>query len=589
MRCILWIFLSNSLSVLAWIQAPVKPPGQATLQLHIGENITELPVRIPIPFDFHTQLFFQDHRSFLQSQFQHHPPLFTHAHRQKSPFTPTFDAYAISLLSEWHIPSLTIAVVDGPHTFTRAYGFANLPSTPATPETLYFAGSTTKAFTAAAIGLLIENQSNALTWRTPISTLLREDFVLSDPYTTTHATLEDLASHRTGLPRHDFSYGDDNHTARNMLRSLRHLPLTGGFRERFQYCNVMFTALAHVVETLTSTSFGAFLTTHIWIPLGMNSTYASLADAQASDRQLATGYVYDIGTHSHTPEPYLTSPILAGAGCVVSNVLDFSLWLRSLLRRAAPLPPALHDQLRFPRIPTGPVVPGGAGPANMYTLGWTLGSFRGHEMMSHGGTLPGFGALAAAAPGLEWGVAMLSNSALEGNAAEDVLFLRLLEERLGVPEGERIGAKAWWEALFATVEYVLLHARELVYPGLPERRVEHGLPLAGYAGRYVHPGYGGFTFEVDGLVVGVPGLERGARMLHANASERAVPMGYWLEHVNGEHFLGWMVPSDRVNGSARALTTAEFRVGADGRARELGLALEAEMGGEKIWFARVDG
>lgn len=69
----------------------------------------------------------------------------------------------------------------------QGFGYATLePPTPVTPHTLFFAGSTTKSFTAAGLSLLIDNSSDhsGIHWETPISRLMREDFVLSDDWAT---------------------------------------------------------------------------------------------------------------------------------------------------------------------------------------------------------------------------------------------------------------------------------------------------------------------------------------------------------------------------------------------------------------------
>ena len=102
------------------------------------------------------------------------------------------------------------------------------PDTPVTPDTIFYGASTTKAFVAAGLSLLIDegkDYSN-LQWTTPISQLIRDDFLLADGYSTHHVTLEDAASHRTGLPRHDFSYKGGNQTVRDVVWSLRFHPLT---------------------------------------------------------------------------------------------------------------------------------------------------------------------------------------------------------------------------------------------------------------------------------------------------------------------------------------------------------------------------
>jgi CubicO group peptidase (beta-lactamase class C family) len=74
-----------------------------------------------------------------------------------------------------------------------------------TPETLFFGGSTTKAFTAAALAVLIANGNHTgLSWKTPVVELIRDDFVLEDEVRTGLITVEDVLSHRTGMPRREW-------------------------------------------------------------------------------------------------------------------------------------------------------------------------------------------------------------------------------------------------------------------------------------------------------------------------------------------------------------------------------------------------
>ncbi len=59
-------------------------------------------------------------------------------------------------------------------------------------------------------------------WDTPINQLIRDDFVLENDYATTHITIEDALSHRSGLPGLDHPCGS---TVLSITRSLRHLPI----------------------------------------------------------------------------------------------------------------------------------------------------------------------------------------------------------------------------------------------------------------------------------------------------------------------------------------------------------------------------
>src|ERR1700710_1072032 len=107
-------------------------------------------------------------------------------------------------------------------------------------------------------------------WNTPISNLIRDDFVLENAYATTHTTIEDALSHRSGMPAHDFSHGNtyDGHkgTPRDVVRSLRYLPLTAEPRTRYQYCNMMFAVAAYIIETLEGMWLGDVLWDRIWKP-----------------------------------------------------------------------------------------------------------------------------------------------------------------------------------------------------------------------------------------------------------------------------------------------------------------------------------
>ncbi|KAK5169284.1 hypothetical protein LTR04_005830 [Oleoguttula sp. CCFEE 6159] len=131
---------------------------------------------------------------------------------------------------------------------------ATFPSEEVKAGALFYTGSTTEAFIATAVSIFVNDNKNSSTeqWTTPINTLIRDDFVLTDEYWTNHITLEDVMSHRTGMPRHDSMWIiDDGSTVRRRTRSLRHLPLTNAPPTTSQYCNLMFMVVSHVIETAT--------------------------------------------------------------------------------------------------------------------------------------------------------------------------------------------------------------------------------------------------------------------------------------------------------------------------------------------------
>lgn len=92
-----------------------------------------------------------------------------------------------------------------------------------------------------------------ITVDTKIPKVIGDEFVAADEFPTQRATLRDALYRRMGYPRHDISYGGKGFTAKDAIRSLRHLLMCAGLRERFQYCNLGYMALQHVVETITGT------------------------------------------------------------------------------------------------------------------------------------------------------------------------------------------------------------------------------------------------------------------------------------------------------------------------------------------------
>lgn len=314
-----------------------------------------------------------------------------------------------------------------------------------TPNTLLYPGSTTKAFTAASMSLLID-EIDDLEWDTPIATLIRDEFVLSDEYSTTHITLEDTLSHRTGMPRHDFTYGWPNATVADIVRNMRTLPLAAELRTKFQYCNIMFTTVGYVIERISGKKLADFFHDRIWKPLGMLDTYASVNDAKNSDRYFATGYFWDNDTMAYKPMPYAPIHTIGGAGALISTVQDYAKWLRMMISRSAPLSKEGHESIMTPRSMLEPellgVVKNHTVGDGVYALGWWKYVYRGQQVVAHGGSIRGFGALALFLPDLEWGVTIFANTQGTSNMVADILAYHLIDEMLGIPQEKRLDLTA---------------------------------------------------------------------------------------------------------------------------------------------------
>ncbi|KAG6995715.1 hypothetical protein G7Y79_00042g078200 [Physcia stellaris] len=545
--------------------------------------------------------------------------------RERSPFSREFNDLVSSILDHWHVPGLSIAIVDNNSTCSKVipsrpflsttilpltsihqgYGISTFPSQPVTPSTLFYTGSTTKAFTAAALALLMDDSNDItsaptsppkLTWRTRLASLIPSSFVLPSSYATTHLTLEDAASHRTGMPRHDIAFGVPNFTLEDEVRSLRHLPMTAEPRVRFQYCNIMYMALSHALETLTGQWLGDVLRSRIWMPLGMNRTFFSLSQARNSTdacAELATGYVWINRTRKYVALEHLDLGFLSGAGAVISNVQDYATWLRFLIEQAPPLSKEGHAQLRTARImtPTQPIFTG----TSAYGLGWDLVNYHGEPLIWHNGGVPGFGALVGYLPRKGWGVAMMGNTAETSNLAQEILAFKLLDDRLGVPEKERVDLGAGMEAGLVAAADRIRHPRKHLFPDAPAGKdvIPLSRPLEAYTGIYWHPGYRGINITLSPIPFSSSFAHSEERHLQIKL-DRLLPFVVDLTHVSGEFFILTGRPDrpddevDKDNPIEVHVVKSEFRIGENGSVMEFGAAVEEEMGEEKIWWRRVE-
>ncbi|KAK4454136.1 beta-lactamase/transpeptidase-like protein [Podospora aff. communis PSN243] len=525
--------------------------------------------------------------------------------RRGNPFTSDFKKQTLDLMEKWHVPGLAIAVIDGKDNFFEGLGLADIASnTSVTPDTLFMGGSTTKAFTAAALGMLINSGNYTLpppdgssrrvplTWRTPISSVIPSDFVTTDSWATARLTLEDAASHRTGLSRHDKSsarwYPDADGklhaaTPRDIVRSLRYLPFAEEPRTTYMYCNLMYVVLSHCVETLTGRWLGKVLRKKIWGPLGMESTFYGLEDLPR-DNKLATGYYWDEEDNRFGVVDADPTPEISGAGLVISNVRDYAKWVRCQLDGGEPLGKAVHAALREPKTIEGA---GGVfdGPG-MYASGWTMAVYRGRRVFTHGGVMEAYGTNVVFFPDEDYGVVAMGNTAVGATVVAETVVWRLIDDRLGIPEERRFGWEKKWEKFKQTMRHKLEKPVDLLFPDRKSDPLTPSLSLEQYTGRYYHAAYQNMTLELGEKD------DHGKVTLKADRTDFTWQTSARFEHVSGEYWImfSWVT---RAPGEMLFLDVAavEFQIGVDGRASRVGVEWRDTQSGivdGMIWYERVD-
>jgi CubicO group peptidase (beta-lactamase class C family) len=159
------------------------------------------------------------------------------------------DEYAVKAGADWKVPGFAVAIVkDDRIVFAKGYGLRQLGKPePVDKDTLFAIASNSKAFTSAALGILVDE--GRISWDDPVTKYLPW-FQLYDPYVTRELTIRDLLSHRSGLATFsgDLLWYESTYSREEILRRARFLKPTSSFRSRFGYQNLMFLAAGQIVS-----------------------------------------------------------------------------------------------------------------------------------------------------------------------------------------------------------------------------------------------------------------------------------------------------------------------------------------------------
>lgn len=422
---------------------------------------------------------------------------------------PRLDRWVHSAMRAFGTPGLSLAIVeDGKTVLAKGYGVRSIVTrSPVTANTLFPIGSETKAFTSAAIAILVDE--GKLKWTDPVVEHL-PGFRMYDPYATAHMTITDLLTHRSGL---GLGEGDllvvpaSTRSRADVVRALRYLKPRTGFREVFAYDNVTYIAAGSLVHAVSGQSWEKFIRRRILDPLGM--TDATTAYDPDSPHETALharigGPIRGIGPLS-VLHHWLNSPAADPAGGINASALDMAKWM-TMWQRDGRLPDgrrllsaAAVKALRSPVV----VVPADAfGPPPKqlpspalqdYALGWFVEVDDGHKVIEHDGGV--LGALSALyfIPGKHVSFSICINS--EDVDTLEALVYELLDYYTGRPHRN-------WVAVLHKLHRAQVRRERAALKHLPkayEPNAHWSLPARDYAGRYADRWYGRMTItSVDG-------------------------------------------------------------------------------------------
>jgi CubicO group peptidase (beta-lactamase class C family) len=189
--------------------------------------------------------------------------------------TVEIDSLVEKTMRTFNVPGIAVAVVRGNKiVHSKGYGFCSIKSKQKVDaNTLFGIASNTKAFTTAALGILVDEKK--LTWDDKVVDYIPE-FRLYNPYVTEEFTIRDLLTHRSGL---GLGAGDlmiwpgpNNFNTSDIIHNLRYLKPVSGFRTKFDYDNLLYIVAGEVLARASKMSWEDFIETRIMQPLGMTGS-----------------------------------------------------------------------------------------------------------------------------------------------------------------------------------------------------------------------------------------------------------------------------------------------------------------------------
>jgi CubicO group peptidase (beta-lactamase class C family) len=432
---------------------------------------------------------------------------------------PDLDAFAARAMETFGAPGMAVAIVDGDQVSTHAYGIKKLGAADRVDaHTVFPIGSNTKAFTVAALAILVDQ--GKLRWDDRVVDKL-PGFRMYDAYTSQEMTIIDLLCHRSGL---GLGQGDlmfvpsTNRSRAELVHAIRYLKPKTSFRSGYAYDNVLYSVAGELVGAVSGERWEDFVQRHILAPLGMRDTLTSI-DARGPDTVTLHGRVSG-AVRGTGPQSVLTSLMtgeaMAPAGALQVSAADMTQWLRVQLAHGA-MADGKHlfseeasRQMWTPRtlMPISPA-PGPLAltePAfQAYALGLVVRDYRGHKLIMHTGGVLGGISVVAMIPEKHVAFAVMLNSEDIGTLL--AMYYHLLDHYLDLPPSD------WTGKLKQMLDQKNAQALEALQSQHAQTHPERGpsLASAAYAGVYRDPWYGTATIsrEKGGLRISMdrtPGM-----------------------------------------------------------------------------------
>lgn len=478
------------------------------------------------------------------------------------------DAELQKVLEVWKAPGFAVAVVEkNKVVYAKGFGYRDYEKKiPVTPNTLFAIGSCSKAFTSAILGQL--RQEGKLSLDDSPKKYIPELRFYNEAMNAS-ITLKDLMSHRTGLPRHDFSwYLFPSNSKDSLIGRVAYQQPFASVRERWYYNNFMFLAQGVVAERISGKSWEQNVRDRIFKPLGMSRSNLSI-DELTKTEDVAFGYELKNETTIRKMDYYHIAG-MSPAGSINSSVMEMAPWLMTWIyggkyNGTEVLPATYVSEAISSQMVVGASLPDKDTPdvhLSNYGYGWFLASYKGHYRVEHGGNIDGFSASTSFFPSDSVGIVVLVNQ--NGSTVPSMVRNIIADRMLKL-------SKTDWNTLQKTRREKALKEQEAAAKQKSTSRVKGTRPshsLIEFTGRYSHPGYGAFDLV----------LERDS--LFAKFKLEKV----WLRHYHYDVFEAFTMTDSKVDTTEATQTRFNFFTNESGDISRAAIKLEPTI--DPIEFKR---
>lgn len=414
--------------------------------------------------------------------------------------TAALDAYIEKGLKDWRLPGLSVAVVqNGRPVYVKGFGVRALGATQKVDaQTLFGMMSTTKAMTALAVAMLVDD--GKLAWDDPVSKHL-PGFALSDPFVTRDLKVRDLLTHNSGLGNTDLLWARGDLDSKQIIARLRDVPLSYSLRDGFAYQNVMYQVAGEVIEAAAGEDWEQVIQKRILAPLDMDRSRPTLAAMLAMrDGNVSRAYFEIDGRIRAIAE----SPVDAvpAAGAAWTTAADAAKWLGFLLNDGCAGGKRLVSSANFRALLKPQVMV----PANefyptakltrphwmSYGYGWFQQDYRGRFVAMHTGSMDGRTAIIGLMPDEHLGIAVFGN--LDHAEFRHALLWKLFDVYTGAEPRD-------WSTEFLALYGGMKTEAKAMEAEQEKTRIAGTKPahaLADYTGRYLHKVYGDVVISRKG-------------------------------------------------------------------------------------------